>query len=95
MADRCRVRVATEADLGGIVAIEQEAFSDPWPRESFHRLLRQLALVADDGDRVVGYILASSRTGTVQRARSSTSRFTLSSGVAASRAGWWRRPSSG
>ena len=58
MADRCRVRVATEADLGGIVAIEQEAFSDPWPRESFHRLLRQLALVADDGDGVVGYILA-------------------------------------
>ena len=58
MADRCRVRVATEADLGGIVAIEQEAFSDPWSRESFHRLLSQLALVADDGDEVVGYIVA-------------------------------------
>lgn len=58
MADRCRVRVATEADLGGIVAIEQEVFSDPWPRESFHRLLSQLALVADDGDEVAGYILA-------------------------------------
>jgi ribosomal-protein-alanine N-acetyltransferase len=50
--------VATEADLGGIVALEQEAFSDPWSRESFHGLLSQLALVADDGDGVAGYIVA-------------------------------------
>ena len=58
MANRCRVRVATEADLGGIVAIEQEAFSDPWSLESFRSLLSQLALVAGDGDEVAGYIIA-------------------------------------
>ena len=58
MADRCRVRVATEADLGGIAAIEQEVFSDPWSRGSFRRLLSQLALVADDGDEIAGYIFA-------------------------------------
>lgn len=58
MADRCRVRVATEADLGGIVAIEKEAFSDPWSRESFQGLLSQLALVAGEGDGVAGYIFA-------------------------------------
>ncbi|MGH7622736.1 MAG: ribosomal protein S18-alanine N-acetyltransferase [Gemmatimonadaceae bacterium] len=60
--DGMHLRLATHEDLGRVVALEHEAFSDAWSRGSFEHLLgdtRALFVVAYDDDAVVqGYIVA-------------------------------------
>lgn len=60
--DGTHLRLATKEDIGRVVAIEHEAFSDAWSRTSFEQLLsdaRALFVVACDGrDIVQGYVVA-------------------------------------
>lgn len=61
MGDPCLIRPARLADLDAIVAIEQEAFGDPWPRAMFHDLVGRQAvtfLVAAVQGQVGGYGIA-------------------------------------
>lgn len=56
-----RVREAKFSDLPGIYRVERECFPDPWPFLAFlpYFLERDaLALVAEEGKRIVGFILA-------------------------------------
>jgi ribosomal-protein-alanine N-acetyltransferase len=57
-AGRYRVREATSSDLPGILAIEREVFSDPWPVSGFQAFLGELGLVSEFDGEVVGYIFA-------------------------------------
>lgn len=57
------LRPLAPADLDRVVAIEQSAFTDPWPRRAFEELLaeghiRSLAIDGDDG-RLAGYVFCS------------------------------------
>ena len=60
--DGAHLRLATREDIGRVVALEHEAFSDAWSRASFEQLLddaRALFVVAcDDQDVVQGYVVA-------------------------------------
>ncbi|HEY7894859.1 MAG TPA: ribosomal protein S18-alanine N-acetyltransferase [Gemmatimonadaceae bacterium] len=60
--DGAHLRLATREDIGRVVALEREAFSDAWSRASFAQLLddaRALFVVAcDDHDVVQGYVVA-------------------------------------
>jgi ribosomal-protein-alanine N-acetyltransferase len=60
--DGTHLRLATRDDIGRVVAIEHEAFSDAWSRASFDQLLsdaRALFVVAcDEHDVVQGYVVA-------------------------------------
>ena len=53
---------ATREDLAAIVAIEREAFSDPWSLRSFREAMASpavwFACARDDEGRVVGYVVA-------------------------------------
>ncbi len=60
MADRCRLRAVTPADLPTIVAIERQVFADPWSLASFRPLLSGLALAAEQDEAVVAYLFARS-----------------------------------
>lgn len=60
------VRPATLADVDGVVAIEREAFSDPWSPKSFRELLGRGDVVFDvavraadagEGESVVGFVI--------------------------------------
>ncbi len=53
-----RIREAGSADLPGILAIEREVFSDPWPASGFQAFLGELGLVSELGCEVVGYSFA-------------------------------------
>jgi ribosomal-protein-alanine N-acetyltransferase len=53
------VRTAEPADLVGVAHIEKLSFDQPWPYDAFQRFLGEDGfLVADDGDHVVGYVVA-------------------------------------
>lgn len=53
------VRQATETDLIGVSHIEKLSFPQPWPYDAFERFLGEPGfLVADDGQHVVGYVVA-------------------------------------
>jgi len=60
--DGAHLRLATREDIGRVVALEHQAFSDAWSRASFEQLLddaRALFVVAcDDQDVVQGYVVA-------------------------------------
>lgn len=60
--DGAHLRLATREDIGRVVALEHESFSDAWSRASFEHLLgdaRALFVVAcDEQDVVHGYIVA-------------------------------------
>lgn len=58
MADRCRIRAASSADLAAVAAIERASFEDPWSLESFRHHLGDVFLVAERGGQVVGYLVA-------------------------------------
>jgi ribosomal-protein-alanine N-acetyltransferase len=58
MAARCRIRAATSADLGAIVAIERASFADPWPAEAFRAHLADVFLVAESAATLAGYAVA-------------------------------------
>lgn len=53
------IRPAQEADLGGLVAIERIAFTDPWSRTDFADCLRLgwPIYIAENGGSAVGYIV--------------------------------------
>lgn len=56
---RCHVRWATRRDMPEILAIEHASFDHPWCEEEFLRVLRQrncIGMVAEHGDRVVGFM---------------------------------------
>ena len=56
------IRLATRDDLPGLVALEQGAFSDPWPAVSIQEALadeRYIALVAQSARVICGSIIAS------------------------------------
>jgi ribosomal-protein-alanine N-acetyltransferase len=53
------IEIMLESDLDQVEAIEREAFSTPWPRDSFRYELRNPRahnLVARVADQVVGYV---------------------------------------
>jgi [ribosomal protein S18]-alanine N-acetyltransferase len=60
-----RLRPATLADVDGVVAIEREAFSDPWSTKSFRDLVGRpdvifdVAVIAAESGRedVVGFVI--------------------------------------
>jgi len=58
-----RIRSALSADLEGICQIEDDSFSDPYPRHLLKRLLREIGngfLVAEETPgRLVGYCVSS------------------------------------
>jgi ribosomal-protein-alanine N-acetyltransferase len=58
MAPGCRIRAASSADLTAIAEIERACFPDPWSLEAFRAHLRDVFLVAHDGDRLAGYAIA-------------------------------------
>ncbi len=58
MADRYRIRAATSADLGAVTGIERASFGDPWSLASFRHHLGDLFLVAEQGEGVLGYLIA-------------------------------------
>ncbi len=51
-----RLRAVTPEDFDAIQAIEQIAFSHPWPPEAFTDFLLPWAWVLTLGDEIVGYI---------------------------------------
>ncbi|MGH7592490.1 MAG: ribosomal protein S18-alanine N-acetyltransferase [Gemmatimonadales bacterium] len=60
MAGNCRLRPVSLADLPGLAALEREAFSDPWTVAQLRTAMAwtgAIALIADDGVGVVGYVL--------------------------------------
>lgn len=64
MTDAASVRPATLADVDGVVAIEREAFSDPWSPKSFRELLGRGDVLFDvavragtEGESVVGFVI--------------------------------------
>jgi ribosomal-protein-alanine N-acetyltransferase len=57
------IRGVEEADLGAVVRIEQESFSQPWPYTAFERFLDAIGfLVAIHADDVVGYVVGDVST---------------------------------
>ena len=58
-AEGIRVRRAEEADLLAIHSIEEQSFPAPWPYRVFERFVGDPGfLVAVDGGRVVGFVVA-------------------------------------
>jgi len=53
-----RIRPATEADLPAIAALERRCFADPWSADSFRAFLPGVALLAEDGSGLLGYVFA-------------------------------------
>lgn len=56
----CRLRSATSADLPALAELERGAFSDPWTEEQLRSALGwpgAVALVAEDADGLIGYVL--------------------------------------
>jgi len=57
--DGVHVRHAERADLLAVLRIEKRSFPQPWPFDAFERFLDEPGfLVADDGQHVVGYVVA-------------------------------------
>jgi ribosomal-protein-alanine N-acetyltransferase len=57
---RVHVRWVIATDLPAVLRIEAESFPDPWDLDDFTRCLKQrniIGMVAESGDRVVGYVL--------------------------------------
>ncbi len=63
MADNYRLRPASSADLGGLVALERAAFSDPWTAAQLANTLAQdatIGMVIEDGaGHLAGYLFGS------------------------------------
>jgi ribosomal-protein-alanine N-acetyltransferase len=60
VADDVTVREAEQADLLSVYRIEKTCFPQPWPFSAFERFLGEPGfLVADDGERVVGYVVSN------------------------------------
>jgi ribosomal-protein-alanine N-acetyltransferase len=58
-AEGIAVRPVEEADLLAVFRIEKASFDQPWPFSAFERYLDQPTfLVAVDGTKVVGYVVA-------------------------------------
>lgn len=54
------LRYASEGDIGGMVSIEANSFSEPWKSDEFEEFLRDRktqAIVAEDAALLVGYCL--------------------------------------
>lgn len=62
-----RIRSAVPADAAGLVAIERQAFSDPWSEASFREALVSpwtFGLIAESGRGPAGYIIGREVAGT-------------------------------
>lgn len=60
MAERCRLRPASRADLPALAALEREVFTDPWTFAQLGAALDwpgAVAMVAEDAGGIVGYVL--------------------------------------
>src|SRR6056297_1877269 len=58
-AEGIAIRPVEEADLLAVFRIEKASFDQPWPFSAFERYLDEPTfLVADDGTKVVGYVVA-------------------------------------
>lgn len=59
-ANKAHVRWMIRRDMVRVMEIENESFDYPWDEEAFHRVLRQrtcIGMVAEAGDKVVGYMI--------------------------------------
>ena len=84
MSSECRVRRADEADLGAVLAIENESFGQPWRRETFVALMGRPSvdvLVAEAGDDVAGYVVLRSTGGESELANLAVGRAHRGKGV--------------
>jgi ribosomal-protein-alanine N-acetyltransferase len=64
---RFRIRRGVPADAAALAAIERQAFGDPWSEASFRESLGaawSFGLVAEEEDRIVGYLIAREAVGT-------------------------------
>lgn len=69
MDDRCRLRRARRGDAAALAALERRCFSDPWSAQSFREALatdRTEALVAEDDDAVLGYLIGHEAGGAAE-----------------------------
>lgn len=60
MAENCRLRPASPADLAALAALERRVFTDPWTLEQLGAAMAwtgAVALVVEDDDGIVGYVL--------------------------------------
>lgn len=60
MGDRWRIRRARPADAPALVPLERRCFTDPWSATAFEEMLRfplTVALVAEEGSAIVGYLI--------------------------------------
>ena len=66
MADPWWIRAARPADASRLAPLERRCFSDPWSALAFEELLRlpfTVALVAEQGGGIVGYLIARAVAG--------------------------------
>jgi ribosomal-protein-alanine N-acetyltransferase len=60
MAEPCRLRQGSRADLATLADLERASFSDPWTEEQLREALTWpgvVLLVAEDADGLAGYLL--------------------------------------
>lgn len=60
MAESCRLRPVSRADLPALATLERGAFSDPWTMEQLRAAMNwpgATAIVAEDDGGIVGYVL--------------------------------------
>ena len=80
-----RLRRATLADIGQIVEIERDSFSDPWSGAAFRTALaeeRMLFLVAEeDSGALVGYVVAWSTVDEAELANLAVARSARGEGI--------------
>jgi [ribosomal protein S18]-alanine N-acetyltransferase len=61
MVARYRIRLAAPADARALLAIERQAFRDPWSDASFRDALTSawtFGLIAENGQGIIGYLIA-------------------------------------
>lgn len=66
MADRWLIRPARPADASRLAPLERRCFSDPWSAAAFEEMLRfplTIALLAERGEEVEGYLIGRSIAG--------------------------------
>ena len=52
------IRRCTPADVDGVYEIEKWSFPHPYPKIFFHHYLTNSFFIAEDGGRIIGYIIA-------------------------------------
>lgn len=74
---RVHIRWMIQRDMPEILAIENASFAHPWCEEEFLRVRRQrncIGMVAEHGERIVGFMVYELRKGRIELLRLATHR---------------------